>query len=481
MTTSTLVRITACLSSFLSLISCSGPSASTVPCNPGDPGCGTGSGGGAGGSTNGTTTGGASAGGGASGAGGVTSAGGSTANGTASGTGGASSATGGTTATSTASNTGGITSAAGGKTSTGGTSPTGGSASPAGGNTSTGGTSPTGGSASPAGGKTSTGGTTSAMGGSSSAAGGKTSTGGTTSATGGVNATGGASTTGCSATDQGGVALAKAGDSTSASDGYLNLCSVRLINNNWGSVAVQQAGTSCSDPMTVKVNSDHSLGWTFNRPNCGDGDTHPDFPELEFGVAPFGSGSSLLTSPAFSTTTLLPMQVKNITSASVTINNLNVALQNSSNWNLGVEFWLSKNNSATSSDGGVYAEVMAVLGWGANFWVCTTGVSGNVNSGGKSYNLCHQSDTWNSPKTPTWRFFQFELSGGSPSFSGTVDIKAFLDWFFSSSYVSGASKDLWLTRIEVGTEIGDNTSGSCTIGNISFNVNGTSQAPAFAN
>jgi hypothetical protein len=467
MTTSTLVRLTACLSSILSLVSCSGTNASTQPCNPGDPGCGTGSGGGAGGSTQGTPTGGASAGG-ASGVGGVPSTGGWTTNGTTSGNGGASSATGGTRAATTASNTGGITSATGGRTSTGGTTTTGGSSSAAGGKTSAGGTTATGGSSSAVGGKTSSG---------TTATGGLLSTGGTTNATGGVNATGGSA--GCAATDQGGKALAKAGDSTSASNAYLNLCTMRLINNNWGSLAVQQAGTACNAPMTVKVNSDRSLGWTFNRPNCGDGATHPDFPELEFGVAPFGTGSSLLTSPAFSSTTLLPIQVKNITSASVTLTNFNVSLQNQTNWNANVEFWLSRNNPATSADGGVYAELMAVLGWDANFWACTAGVSGNVNSGGKSYNLCHQSDSWGS--SPKWRFFQFEISGKSTSFNGTVDVKAFLDWFFSSNYASGATKDLWLTRIEVGTEIGDVTSGSCTIGSVSFNINGTSQSPVLAN
>ena len=36
----------------------------------------------------------------------------------------------------------------------------------------------------------------------------------------------------------------------------------------------------------------------------------PDFPEVEFGVAPFGNTSSNLTSPTYSSTTLLPMAVQ---------------------------------------------------------------------------------------------------------------------------------------------------------------------------
>ena len=331
-------------------------------------------------------------------------------------------------------------------------------------------------------------GVTSSTGGFAGAA--QSSTSGGTKSTGGTQATGGSSaaatggaiaaggSAGCAPADQGGKALAKPGDKTSANSDYLNLCNARLLNNNWGSVAIQKAGTSCSAPESVQVNSDSSLGWTFNRGNCGDDGSHPDFPELEFGVAPFGSGSSLLTSPAFSSTTLLPIQVKNITSASVTINNLALSLQSAPSWDLGVEFWLSTNNPVTSADGGVYAEIMALWGWNANFWACTAGLSGTVTSGSSTYKLCHQSNTWNSPSTPTWRFFQFEYNGGSvQSFNGTIDIKAFLDWFYSSSYGSGASKDLWLTRIEIGSEIDDSTSGTCTLKNITYNINGTSQSP----
>ena len=124
---------------------------------------------------------------------------------------------------------------------------------------------------------------------------------------------------------------------------------------------------------------------------------------------------------------------------------------------------------------------MAVWGWDSTFWKCTAGVSGSVSSGSNTYNLCHQSDTWNSPSTPTWRFFQFEYSSGpAQSFNGTIDIMAFLNWFFSSNYGSGASKDLWLTRIEIGSEIGDLTSGTCTIKNITYNINGTTQGPVLA-
>jgi hypothetical protein len=154
-------------------------------------------------------------------------------------------------------------------------------------------------------------------------------------------------------------------------------------------------------------------------------------------------------------------------------------LTGGTNFNLNIEFWLSRNNPLTNTDGGVYAEFMGVWGWNpaATWWNCTPALNQSVTSSGKTYNLCHQSDTWGS----TWRFFQFEATGGSQrSFTGSVDIKAFLDWFFGSSYVAGATKDLWLTRIEIGTEIGDSTAGTCTIKNITYNINGTTQRPVLA-
>jgi hypothetical protein len=293
---------------------------------------------------------------------------------------------------------------------------------------------------------------------------------------GGTHATGGATiTTSSTPADQGGKTLAKAGDRTSATNDYLNLGNMRLINNNWGSVELNTSGKTCSAPMSVFVNSDGSLGWTFNRGECKDDGSHPDYPELEFGVAPFGTGSALLTSPAFSSTTLLPLQIKDITSASVAIESFGISLQSSLHWNLNIEFWLSQKNPLTNADAGAYAEVMGLFGWNNGSWACDTALtSTTVTSGAKTYRLCHQSNTWGSG--PTWRFFQFEVQGGPlTNFSGTVDVKAFLDWLLSSSYGSQYSKDLWLTRIELGSEIADNTSGTCTIKNATFTINGTSQ------
>ena len=433
MTRPNLVHFAVCFPAILSLAGCSSqPAAPAASCNAGDPSCaGVGGSGATGGSTQGSAVGGAP------GSGGATMA-----------AGGVPSATGGSRAQASTGNSGGSSTNA-----TGGTSATGGAA---GGKVSTGGTSPT------------------ATGG---AAGGKVSTGGTntTGVTGGMGTTGGSVTaTGGSNTDAGGKPLAKSGDKTSTANDYLNLGNVRLINNNWGSVSI----ANCSAPMSVTA-TDTSLSWTFNRGNCGDDGSKPDYPEVEFGVAPFGKTSSLRTTPPFSTTTLLPIQVKNIQSASVSIGNFAINLQNNTNWNINIEFWLSKLDPLANDDAQAYAEIMGLWGMsaGAQLWKCNvTGQS--VSSGGKSYNLCHQSDTWGTGGT--WRFFQFQASSLSQSFSGTVDVKAFLDWFYNSSYGSGVSKDYYLTRIEIGSEIDDSTSGSCTLSNVSYTINGTTQSPVFA-
>jgi len=343
------------------------------------------------------------------------------------------------------------------------------------GNNDTGGSTATGGSSATGGGTASGG--TSGSGGSSStgggtASGGKTGSGGS-SASGGAVATGGTTGGGGSSTppDPRGD-LAKPGDSTTATKGVLNLGDMRLINNRWGSDAIKCAGTT----QKVYVNADGTIGWDFNRPGCGGKRADPDYPEVEFGVAPFGNTSSLLTTPAFSSTTLLPIQIKDLTSASATIDNFATTFQNMEYWDTSFEFWISKQNPLTNGTAGVYAEIIAFLAWQPSRltnnggWPCDK--SGNVMAGTYGYNLCHQSDSWSNNQ---WRFFNFNVNNGPmATFSGKVDIKAMLDWVMKN--YSGFTTDMWLTRIEVGAEVDDNTKGSSKINNLSFEINGTTKS-----
>jgi hypothetical protein len=268
-----------------------------------------------------------------------------------------------------------------------------------------------------------------------------------------------------------GTPLAKPGDQKSTSKDYLNLGDMRLLVNKWGSDEL-----GCSTTLSVAVNSDKTFGWTFNRGNCGDtAGAKPDYPELEFGIHPFGTNSSLVTSPSFSSTTVLPLQIKNITSASVTIDSMNINLQNGANWNIDFELWLSQRNPVTEADPGVWSELITFFGWDAKQWPCDTTMTGTVTAGDKSYGLCHQSDAWGTAPNQ-WRYWQFRMNGGpSNSFSGKIDVKSLLTYLVGKGY----STDLWVTRFEVGSEIADNDSGSVSFKNVTFEVNGTSKSPQF--
>jgi len=99
-----------------------------------------------------------------------------------------------------------------------------------------------------------------------------------------------------------------------------------------------------------------------------------------------------------------------------------------------------------------------------------------VTAGANTYTLCHQSDTWANGQ---WRFFNFNVNGGPmKTFNGKVDVKAVLSWVMST--YSGFTTDMWLTRIEVGTEIDDSTKGVDRINNLVFEVNGQTRGMQLA-
>jgi len=245
---------------------------------------------------------------------------------------------------------------------------------------------------------------------------------------------------------------------------------MRLINNRWGSDELRCSGTT----QSVSIGADKSLNWAFNRPTCGGANAKPDFPEIEFGVAPFGSGSSLLTTPPFSSTSLLPIQVSALTSASVKVEGMTINLQKGGSWNITFEMWLTQQNPLTSSNPGTIHEIMTFWGWQAGRWPCVE--SRTMTAGTNTYQLCHQSNAWG--PNSNWRYFQFNVNGGPlNSYSGTVDVKAVIDWHVTNYSLS---RSLWLTRMEVGSEIDDQTQGSVKVRNITFMVNGTSKTPEFA-
>lgn len=268
--------------------------------------------------------------------------------------------------------------------------------------------------------------------------------------------------------DQNGVGLAKPGDARTASREYLNLGDMRLLVNKWGSDEL-----GCTTSMRVFVNADKTFGWDFDRAACGGNKEKPDYPEIEFGIHPFGAGNSLATTPSFSSTAALPLQIKDITTATVNIDSLSIRLDKADSWNLNFELWLSQGNPLTEADPGVYAELITFWGWQDGRWPCDK--SGDVAAGDLSYGLCHQDDQWAGGK---WRYFQFRVDNGArQDFTGELDVKALLDWLVDTR---GYSKDLWVTRFEVGSEIDDNTSGTVTFKNLTFEVNGAARSAQFA-
>lgn len=272
------------------------------------------------------------------------------------------------------------------------------------------------------------------------------------------------------------------GESTNVVQDYLRLGEIRILNNNWGS-----AELGCNAPtstMDVFVDNEGKFGWNFNRGDCAyNGDpnavpavsantSQPDFPQVEFGVHPFGIGSDLATSPEFSSTTLLPLQLKDITSASVTVDQSTLTLGGQSSWNTAMEFWLSDGDPRLpNGQVTVHTEVMAWWGWNGNRWPCgpTDGSNGSEGQSVEGYTVCHQSETWAGNK---WRYYQFRAGSSSTSFSGKIDVGAFLDYLRGKGY----SGDLWLTRMEVGTEIDDMTDGTFRMNGITFEVNGESRS-----
>jgi hypothetical protein len=123
---------------------------------------------------------------------------------------------------------------------------------------------------------------------------------------------------------------------------------------------------------------------------------------------------------------------------------------------------------------------MTWWGWDAGRWPCDMNNDGmvdygdRVSAGSMDYTLCHQSDNW----ADGWRYYQFRAGDGSDGnikrdFNGKVDVKALLDYLVTKR---GYPTSLWLTRMEVGSEIDDNTSGTVSMRGITFEVNGENRS-----
>jgi hypothetical protein len=221
------------------------------------------------------------------------------------------------------------------------------------------------------------------------------------------------------------------------------------------------------------LNSDSSFGWTWNR--GGTGGTNPNYPEIEFGVNPWGYNMyGDLTS--ISTTDLLPMQLQDIHSASMTVDvNANI-MTPSLTWNLAFEMWLSPADPTKGSTNPTF-EIMVFLANQSMYYpttpTCDTTATAyhcgsQVTDGSINYTLYYASENWGGPPAYTYIQYRNSINGGNGQFNGKLDIYKFLQ-------AVNPPSNMYLTRFELGTETYKGAQGSTTIKNISFEVNGTTE------
>ncbi|HEY6077807.1 MAG TPA: hypothetical protein VIW29_03345 [Polyangiaceae bacterium] len=248
---------------------------------------------------------------------------------------------------------------------------------------------------------------------------------------------------------------------------YFVLGEARLLNNNWGAQAL-----GCNAPYEIYVNADKTFGWKWDRATttCGGDKSKPDYPEVEFGMHPFGVSQQIITSPDYSSTTILPIQVKDVTTASVKIEGLSITPTSDAAWNMNFEMWFSEQHPATGTHTTAYGETMNWFGWSSDQYNWN-GVLGGLEAG-QSYDLLHSDDHWPAGQAQQWKYRQYRLKNSVKQFDGTVDVKKILDHLVGEGWPSS----LWIARFEVGTELDDGSAGTVSIKKITFEVNGQQRA-----
>ncbi len=136
---------------------------------------------------------------------------------------------------------------------------------------------------------------------------------------------------------------------------------------------------------------------------------------------PFGVSQQLITSPDYSSTTVLPIQVKDVTTASVKIEGLSIATTSDAAWNMNFEMWFCEQHPATGTHTTAYGETMNWFGWSSDQYNWN-GVLGSLEAG-QSYDLLHSDDHWPAGQAQQWKYRQYRLKSSSKQFNGTVDVK----------------------------------------------------------
>jgi hypothetical protein len=253
--------------------------------------------------------------------------------------------------------------------------------------------------------------------------------------------------------------------SSTVAEKVLPLGCMHLISNRW------------TDPMateTLFLNTDSSFGWSWDRGNTGT--IGPNYPELEFGVNPWGESENGDLTP-ISTTDLLPAQVQDIHSASMTVSVDTSIAQIGVAWNLAFEMWLSPDDPTKGVTNPKF-EIMVWLGNDSTYWptspICDASATSydcgmQMTDGNNSYTLWYASEDWGTSPMYTYIQFRDSANASNDQFTGTLDIYKILQ-------VVNPPGNLYVTRFELGDETSQGDQGMTTIKNISFEVNGTTEA-----
>lgn len=236
----------------------------------------------------------------------------------------------------------------------------------------------------------------------------------------------------------------------------IHLGEVRLLTNEW---------TDPEADTCIFLDQQGQFGWTWTRGATGMGENpnYPNYPEAEFGINPWNA-SGLDTS----STDVLPLQLKDFTSASMTLDVFTDVGGNNSGWNLAFEMWLS-DTDPTLGPANPKGEIMVFLSNEPNYYPASPETGEVLNDGERDYKLYVSSDSWG-----TWGYYrQYRLDTHDGKFNGKLNIHAFLKHYLENE---GWDGNLWVTRFEIGNEVYQNSGGTTTFENLSFEVNGQTRA-----
>ncbi len=162
----------------------------------------------------------------------------------------------------------------------------------------------------------------------------------------------------------------------------LHLGEIRLETNEWSDTNQ----TTC-----IFLDHDGTFGIEWKRGSTGhgkgDNPPPPNYPKAEIGIAPWNPKGE----PMKSTSAILPIQLKDLKSASMTLDVTTTTTTNNG-WNLAFELWLSDKDPRTEKTG-PKAELMVFLGNQPKYWPWEP-KGGTLNDGHNTYTLYETSDEW---------------------------------------------------------------------------------------